>query len=74
MGRPYTGKISESQVRERQANGDVYVYLRRTQYNRTTKRTESLGKTLLGKIPFGETLMVPTRQKRKPQVRAEMAS
>lgn len=66
MGRPYTGKVTESLVRERQANGDTYVYLRRTQYNRDSKRTVSLGKTLLGKIPCGEVDMVPTRPKKKP--------
>ena len=67
MGRPYTGKVTESQVRERQANGDIYVYLRRTQYNRDSKRTVSLGKTLLGKSPCGEVEMVPTRPRKKPQ-------
>ena len=64
MPRPFRDEIRIAEHRQKQKNGDVYVYERRTKYNRETKKTETLGKKLLGKIRKGTTELVPTRPKK----------
>ena len=58
----YPEKVSI--IKETQANGDVYVYERKTIYDPNLKYNKSLGKTLIGKIPKGTSEMVETRPKR----------
>ena len=65
MGRTRTGKTHSGQVRVTQKNGDVYVYERVTAYNPDTMKTYTVKKTLIGKIPFGQNEMIPTRPKKK---------
>lgn len=72
MSRTYTGKTHESQVERRQANGDVYVYRRITQYSRETRKTVTLKMELLGKKVPGSTELVETRAKRSQEQMAEI--
>ena len=65
MGRTRTGETHNGQVRVTQKNGDVYVYERVTAYNPDTMKTYTVKKTLIGKIPFGQNEMIPTRPKKK---------
>ena len=64
MPRHYTGKISEKIVKKVRPNGDVYVYLRKTQYDRQKGYTVSCGSKLLYKLKPGSDEPVPTRKKR----------
>lgn len=64
MSRQYTGKISVGQRRVTRPNGDVYVYERRTQYNRKTKKTETVQNKLLGKLDPKTGEIVPTRPRK----------
>lgn len=64
MGRPLTGKLHTGQRRETRANGDVYVYERVTAYDPKTQKTKTVSTRLLGKIPAGQTEMIPTRPKK----------
>ena len=43
----------------------MYVYERVTAYNPDTMKTYTVKKTLIGKIPFGQNEMIPTRPKKK---------
>lgn len=61
MARRVSGKITTSQFRRTQKNGDVYVYERTLQYNPEKGYTEQTACRLLGKIPAGGTDMKPTR-------------
>ncbi len=56
---PKTAKISVPQK-----NGSVYIYERITQYDPEKKYNRVLSSRLIGKIPQGETDMVPTRGKK----------
>ena len=56
---PKTVKISVPQK-----NGSVYIYERITQYDPEKKYNRVLSSRLIGKIPQGETDMVPTRGKK----------
>ena len=49
----------------KQKNGDIYVLERKTIYDPEKHYTKSLGTRLIGKIPFGQTEMVPTRPRKK---------
>ena len=51
-------------VKNLQPNGDTYVLERLVQYDPEKKYTRTLHSVLIGKIPKGETEMVPTRKKR----------
>ena len=64
MGRPLTGKLHTGQRRETRANGDVCVYERVTAYDPKTQKTKTVSTRLLGKIPAGQTEMIPTRPKK----------
>lgn len=52
-------------VRQAQKNGDIYVIERRTQYDPVKKYNVVLSSRIIGKIPKGETSVVPTRPKRQ---------
>lgn len=61
-------KIRVDTVKEKQKNGSVYVYERRSRYNREKKRYDAISKKLIGKIPKGHSLdekPIPTRDKKK---------
>ena len=64
MPRPFRNAIQVGPHRQKQKNGDVYVYERKTRYNPETKKTATIGKKLLGKIIKGTTELVPTRPKK----------
>ena len=51
-------------VRQAQKNGDIYVIERKTQYDPVKKYNVVLSSRIVGKIPKGETSVVPTRPKR----------
>ena len=74
MGRPLTGQLHTGQRRETRANGDVYVYERVTAYDPKTQKTKTVSTRLLGKIPAGQTEMIPTRPKKtKTSAKPEFA-
>lgn len=52
-------------VKEKQKNGDIYVYKVNKKYDKTKKYTINTSKHLIGKIIKGTTEIVPTRPKRK---------
>lgn len=64
MGRQFRDKVHVGQRIQRQKNGDIYILERTTKYDPLTKKTRTLSQKLLGKIPAGQTEMVPTRPKR----------
>lgn len=65
MARPVSGKIRTCFMRQKQDNGDIYVYERQTQYDPKVQYTRNLSYKLIGKIIKGTTEIVPTRPKRK---------
>lgn len=73
MPRPFRNEIRVGKHRQTQKNGDVYIYERRTKYNPSTQKTQTIGKKLIGKIPKGETAMVPTRPKKPAGSRTRAA-
>lgn len=65
MYRPVSGAIKTSLVKAKQKNGDIYVLERKSVYDPQKGYTRSLGTHLVGKIPAGQTEMIPTRPKRQ---------
>lgn len=65
MSRPVSGTIKTSLVKAKQKNGDIYVLERKSVYDPQKGYTRSLGTHLVGKIPAGQTEMIPTRPKRQ---------
>ncbi len=63
MARKISGKVTTSQFRRTQKNGDVYVYERTLQYNPEKGYTEQISSRLLEKIPAGGSEMKPTRSR-----------
>jgi transposase len=53
-------------IRDKQKNGDIYVYERKTLYDPTKKYNKVLSSNLLHKIPKDTLAPVPTRPKRAP--------
>ena len=64
MARPVSGTVKTSQVKVRQKNGDIYVLERKSVYDPEKGYTKSLGTRLIGKIPAGQSEMVPTRARK----------
>ena len=60
-------KVHVSRSLVKRPNGDIYVYERVTAYDAKIRNTRTIAKKLLGKIPYGETEMVPTNYRRKPR-------
>ena len=58
-------EIKTRTVRQPQKNGDIYVIERQTQYDPVKKYNVVLSSRIVGKIPKGETSVVPTRPKRR---------
>ncbi len=59
-----SGEVKTRQVRVRQKNGDIYVLERQTIYDPVKKYDKVIRSKLIGKIPYGQDTMVPTRAKR----------
>ena len=57
-------EIKTRTVRQPQKNGDIYVIERQTRYDPVKKYNVVLSSRIVGKIPKGETSVVPTRPKR----------
>ena len=65
MPRKASGEEKLSIIRETQANGDIYIYERKTIYDPIKRYNRSTGKTLIGKIPKGQAEMIDTRPKKR---------
>lgn len=65
MSRPVTGKLIKSQMKQKQKNGDVYVYERESRYDPEVGYTRTISYKLIGKIKKGTTEIVPTRPRRR---------
>ncbi len=64
MPRTASGKPRVQEIRRPQKNGDTYIYKVTTKYNPEKRYNEHVSSKLIGKIPQGETEMVPTRFRR----------
>lgn len=60
-----SGEIKTRIVHQAQKNGDIYVLERQTQYDPVKKYNKVIASRIVGKIPKGETSVVPTRPKRR---------
>ena len=58
-------EIKTRTVHQPQKNGDIYVIERKTQYDPIKKYNVVLSSRIIGKIPKGETKIVPTRPKKR---------
>ena len=57
-------EVKTRTVHQPQKNGDIYVIERQTRYDPVKKYNVVLSSRIIGKIPKGETSVVPTRPKR----------
>lgn len=57
-------EVKTRTVHQLQKNGDIYVIERQTRYDPEKKYNVVLSSRIIGKIPNGETSVVPTRPKR----------
>lgn len=64
MPRKASGKPKIQRIQRPQANGDIYIYDVTTLYNPAKRYNEHVSSVLVGKIPVGETEMVPTRPRK----------
>ena len=64
MPRKASGEPKTKRIERTQDNGDIYVYEVTTLYNPAKRYNEHVSSTLIGRIPYGETEIVPTRPKR----------
>ncbi len=62
-----SGKVKTRIVHQVKKNGETYVLERKTQYDPVKKYNVVLSSRLIGKIPKGETKVVPTGHKRSPK-------
>ena len=65
MPRKASGAVKVGIVRERQKNGDIYIYERKTKYDPNRGYSITISKTLTGKIINGTENVVDTRPKRR---------
>ena len=65
MPRKASGATKVGTVRERQKNGDIYVYERKTKYDPNKKYSVTISKVLIGKIVKGTDEIVDTRAKKR---------
>ncbi len=61
-------------IRVPQKNGDIYVYERITKYNPEKHYNEVIKSRLIGKIPYGQNEILPTRPKKRPVAVASVKS
>lgn len=71
MSRPVSGEIKVGIFKQKQKNGDIYVFERRTLYDPKLRYAKTLGTKLMGKIPKGQKEMIPTRPKRQSKENEE---
>lgn len=60
-----SNEIKTTTVRQKLKNGDTYVIERKIRYDHVKKYNVVLSSKIVGKIPRGEEVIVPTRPKRK---------
>ena len=65
MPRKASGAVKVGIVREKQKNGDIYIYERKTKYDPIKGYSITIAKTLTGKIVNGSDKIVDTRPKRR---------
>ena len=65
MPRKASGAVKVGFVRERQKNGDIYIYERKTKYDPNKGYSVTISKTLTGKIVNGTDKVIDTRPKRR---------
>ena len=65
MPRKASGAINVGIIRERQKNGDIYIYERKTKYDPNKKYSDTISKVLIGKIVNGTDEIVDTTPKRR---------
>lgn len=73
MSRPVSGEIKVGIFKQKQKNGDIYVFERRTLYDPKLKYAKTLGTKLMGKIPKGQKEMIPTRPKRQSKDKQDLS-
>lgn len=66
--------IKTRTVQQRQKNGDIYVIERQTRYDPEKKYNIVLSSRIIGKIPKGETSVVPTRPKRSSREKVSVSN
>lgn len=64
MSRKASGQPQTKRIERLQDNGDIYVYEVTTLYNPAKRYNEHVSSKLIGKIPPGETEIIPTRPRR----------
>ena len=72
MPKKASGAVKIGIVREKQKNGDVYIYERKTKYDPNKGYSVTISKTLTGKIVNGTDKVVDTRPKRRMVDRASV--
>ena len=65
MDNEFSEKVHVGIRRERQKNGDIYVFENKTVYDPKSRKTKSVGQKLTGKMKAGTNEIVSTRSKRK---------
>ena len=61
MSRPIKGDTRVIQVKQKKANGVIYVYERKVKYNPETRSNDILSSKLVGKItPESNNAIIPT--------------
>ncbi len=65
MPRKSSGTEKTGIIREKQKNGDIYIYERKTKYDPIKQYNITISKTLVGKILSGTSEVINTRPKRK---------
>lgn len=72
MSRPIKGDTRVIQVKQKKANGVIYVYERKVKYNPETRSNDILSSKLVGKItPESNNAIIPTKFRAKPQTEKE---
>lgn len=74
MDNEFSEKVHVGIRRERQKNGDIYVFENKTVYDPKSRKTKSVGQKLTGKIKAGTHEIVSTRSKRKKSETSSTAS
>ena len=67
-------EVKTRTVHQPQKNGDIYVIERQTQYDPVKKYNVVLSSRIIGKIPKGETSVVPTRPKRSSRGKVSVSN
>lgn len=65
MPKKASGVVKSGIIREKQKNGDIYIYERKTKYDPIKRYNVTISKTLIGKIVNGTVEVTETRPKRR---------